>query len=94
MHNKKLHNLYTSSNIRFIKSKRMRWAWRVACVGATRSACRIFVEKPEGKRPLPLGRPMRGWENNIEMVVRKIGLENVNLNMTVIIQSPERQGIP
>jgi len=33
----------------------MRWAGHVACMEERRGACRILVEKPEGKRPL--GRP-------------------------------------
>jgi hypothetical protein len=33
----------------------MRWAGHVARMGETRNAYRIFVGKPEGKRPL--GKP-------------------------------------
>jgi hypothetical protein len=34
LHNEKLHSLYTSPNIiRVIKSRRIRWAGHVACVG-------------------------------------------------------------
>jgi hypothetical protein len=40
--------------------------WAVACMGETRNAYRILVGKPEGK--IPLGRPRRSWEENIEMV--------------------------
>jgi hypothetical protein len=36
-----------------------------------RSVYRIFVGKPEGRRPL--GRPRRGWENNIEMNLQEVG---------------------
>jgi hypothetical protein len=36
-----------------------------------RSAYRILVGKPEGKRPL--GRPRRSWVDNIKMDFRKIG---------------------
>jgi hypothetical protein len=43
----------------------MRWAGRVAGIGATKNAYRIFVEKAEGNRPL--GRPRRRRENNIEI---------------------------
>jgi hypothetical protein len=61
------HNLYSSpsiSIIRMIKSRRIRWAGHVSCMGEKRNACRILVGKPEEKRPL--GRPRRRWEDNIE----------------------------
>jgi hypothetical protein len=35
------------------------------------NAYRIFLENPEGKRPL--GRPKRRWVDNIKMDVREIG---------------------
>jgi hypothetical protein len=38
--------------------------------GETRTACRILVEKPEGKRPL--GRQRRSWVDNIKMDLREI----------------------
>jgi hypothetical protein len=60
LHHEELHNLYSSSNIiRMIKARRMRWARHVARMAEKRNACRILVEKPEGKRPP--GRPTRGW---------------------------------
>jgi hypothetical protein len=34
-------------------------------MGAERGVYRVFVGKPEGKRPL--GRPRRRWEGNIKM---------------------------
>jgi hypothetical protein len=43
--------------IRVIKSRKMRWAGHVACMGERRGIYRILVVKPEGKRPL--GRPGR-----------------------------------
>jgi hypothetical protein len=56
LHNKGLHNLYSSpSMIRIIKSRRMRWAGHLARMGKKRNVCRLLVGKPEGKRPL--GRP-------------------------------------
>jgi hypothetical protein len=53
LHNDELHNLYSSPNIvRVIKSRRMRWAGRVASMGEGRGAYRVLVESPEGKIPL------------------------------------------
>jgi hypothetical protein len=58
LYNEELHNLYSSPNIiRMIKSRRMRWAGHVACMGGKGNAYRILVRKPEGRRPL--GRPKR-----------------------------------
>jgi hypothetical protein len=52
LHNEELHNLYSSLDIiRMIKSRRMRWAGYVARV-QKRTAYRILVGKPEGKRAL------------------------------------------
>jgi hypothetical protein len=39
--------------------------------GGKRNAYRIFVGKPEGKRPL--GRLSRGWVDNIKVDLREIG---------------------
>jgi hypothetical protein len=72
LHNEELYNMYFSpSIIRIIKSGRMRWAGHVARMEEKRTAYRILVGKPEGKRPL--GRPKRRWEDNIRMDLRKIG---------------------
>jgi hypothetical protein len=54
---RKLHNeelsLYSSPNsIHMIKSRRMRWAGHVVCVGDRRDACRVLVGKPKRKRSL------------------------------------------
>jgi hypothetical protein len=49
----------------------MRWAGHVARIGAKRSAYRILVVEPEGKRPLD--RPRHTWVDNIKMDVREIG---------------------
>jgi hypothetical protein len=40
-------------------------------MGETRTAYRILVGKPDGKRPL--GRPRRRWVDNIKMDLREIG---------------------
>ena len=64
--------LYSLPNIlRVVKSRRMRWAGHVACVGEGRGVHRVLVGKPEGKRPL--GRPRCRWEDNIKMNLRKVG---------------------
>ena len=66
VHNEKLNDLYSSPNIvRVKKSGRMRWAGHVACMGEEKGAYRVLVGKPEGKRPL--GRPRRGWVDNIRI---------------------------
>jgi hypothetical protein len=57
LHNDELHNLYSSPNVRVIKSRIMRWAGHVARMGEGRGAYRVFVGRPEGERPL--GRPKR-----------------------------------
>jgi hypothetical protein len=54
-----------------MKSKRMRLAGHVARIWEKRTAYRILVGKPEGKRPLR--RPRHRWENNIKMDLREIG---------------------
>ena len=60
LHNKELNDLYYSPNIvRVIKSRRMRWALHVACMGEERGVYRVLVGKLEGRRPL--GRPRRRW---------------------------------
>jgi hypothetical protein len=47
LHNEELHNLCSSpSIIRIIKSRRMRWAGHVVCMGAKGNACRVLVGKP------------------------------------------------
>jgi hypothetical protein len=54
----------------------MRWARHVERLGEMRNVHKIFIGKPEGKRPL--GRPRRRWENNIIMDVREIGWKGVD----------------
>jgi hypothetical protein len=45
-------------------------------MGEKRTAYRIFVGKPEGKRPL--GRPRRRWVDNIKIDLRAIGCDGVD----------------
>jgi hypothetical protein len=72
LHSGELHNLYSSADIiRQIKSRRMRWAGRVAYIGKERKVYRILVGKPDGKRPL--GRPRRRWKDGNRMYLSEIG---------------------
>jgi hypothetical protein len=66
VHNEELHDLYSLPNIiMVIKSRMMRWARHVACMGETRYIFRVVVGKPEGRRPL--GRHGHRWENNMKV---------------------------
>ena len=72
LHNEKLNDLYSSSNIvRVIKSRKMRWAGDVARMGEERGGNRILLGKPEGRRPL--GKPRRRWVDNIRMDLKEVG---------------------
>ena len=42
-----------------------------ACMEEGRGVYKVFVGKPEGKRPL--GRPRRRWEDNIKMDLEEVG---------------------
>jgi hypothetical protein len=69
LHNDEIHSLYSSLNIvRVIKSRRMRWAGHVACMGVGTNVYRVLVRRPKGKRPL--GRPRCRWEDNIKIDLR------------------------
>ena len=71
LHNEELSDRYSLPNIvRVVKSRRMRWAGHVACMGEGRGMHRVLVGKPEGKRPL--GRPRRRWKDN-NMILQKVG---------------------
>jgi len=70
LHNEGLNGLYSSPNIvRVIKSRRKRWAGHLARMGEERGVYRVFVGKPEGKRPI--GRPRRRWLDNIRLISRR-----------------------
>ena len=59
--------MYSSPDtIRNLKTRQLRWAEYVA----SKSAYRILVEKPEGKRPL--GRPRRREEDDIKIDLREV----------------------
>ena len=73
LNKEELNDLYSSPDIILvIKSKRMRWAGYVVCMGERRDAYRVLVEKPEGNRPL--GGSKRRWEDNITTDLQEVGL--------------------
>jgi hypothetical protein len=77
LHNEELHSLYSSTSIiRMVRSRRMRWPGQVARMGEKRNAYRILVGKPEGKKPL--GKPRRSCEDNIKIDVREIGWDGMD----------------
>jgi hypothetical protein len=45
-------------------------------MGEGRGAYRVLVGRPEDKRPL--GRPRRGWEDNIKMDLGERGIDGAN----------------
>ena len=72
LHIKEFNDLCSLPNIDGgIKSRRMRWAEHVECMGERRVVYRVLVGKPEGTRPL--GRPIRRWADNIEMDLQEVG---------------------
>jgi hypothetical protein len=72
-----LYNLYASPNtVRVIESRMLRWLGHVAHMLEMRSAYKILVRKPEGKRPL--GGSRHTWEDNIRIDLRKIEWEVVD----------------
>ena len=71
LHNEELYDLYSSPNsVWVIKSRRMRWAGHVVCMGEE-GGYRVLVGKLEGKRPL--GRPRHRWVDNIRMDLQEVG---------------------
>jgi hypothetical protein len=59
-----------------IKSRRMIWARHVVCRGERRGVYRVFLGKPEGKRPL--GRPRHRWLDNIKMDLQEVGCRGMD----------------
>jgi hypothetical protein len=53
LHNQELYALYSSSNIiREIKSRTMKWAEHVACMGERKVAYKVLLGKPEERNHL------------------------------------------
>ena len=68
---------YRSLNIvRAIKSRILRLASHVARMDERRSAFKILIGTPTGKRSL--GRPRRRWEDNFRMELEEIGISTIN----------------
>jgi hypothetical protein len=77
LHNEELHKLCSSPNIvRMNKSRTIRWAGNIVCMGEMSTAYKILVGKSDGKRPLRKPRPK--WGNNIKMYLREVEMENVD----------------
>ena len=73
----KLYSLNRSPTIvRVIKSRALRWAGHVARMEEGRRAFKILTGKPTRKRSL--GRPRRGWEDNIRMNFKEICINTRN----------------
>ena len=54
----------------------MRWTGHVARMEEGSSVFKILTGTPTGKRPL--GRPRRGWEDNIRMDLKEMGINTRN----------------
>jgi hypothetical protein len=52
-------------------------AGHVVFMGGKRSACKVLVGEPEGRRPLR--RPRHRWEDSIKMDLEEIGLDWIHL---------------
>jgi hypothetical protein len=71
LHDEELHNLYASRIIvRVIKSREIRWAGHVACMGEMRNAYSILFGNLKG-------RATRKCEDNIRMDVKEVRWEGV-----------------
>ena len=73
LHNEEFYGLYSLTDInRVIKSRKLRWARHVACMGVRMGAYRILMGRPQGKNPL--GRPGHRYEENIKINLQELGL--------------------
>jgi hypothetical protein len=62
LYKEELNDLYYSPNIiRVIRSRRIRWAGHVVCMGESTGAYRVLVGKPEGRDHLKDGRIKLRW---------------------------------
>jgi hypothetical protein len=70
LNKEEIRNLYSSPNMRMMKSRRMRWAGHTAHMEDTRNAIKMSVGNPEGK--ILLLRPSHRWKDSISIVKIKI----------------------
>jgi hypothetical protein len=69
LRNEELHDLYLwLVMVQVAKSRRMRWAGHVTCMGDERNAYVVLVGKAEVEKPL--GRPRLRWKEDIKMYVK------------------------
>jgi len=77
LHNEELNDLYYSTSIvRVIKSRRIRWAGYVERIGERRGVSKVLLGKLEGRRPL--GKPRQRWEDNIKMDLQEVGCSGMD----------------
>ena len=70
LEDEELHSLYSLPNkSREIKPKRLMWGDHVARMEEGRTALKIIIGKPTGKRPS--GRPKWRWDDNIRIDLKK-----------------------
>jgi hypothetical protein len=69
-------DINTSNLFHIIKGRRMRWAGHVARKREKRTAYRLLVGKPEGRRPLEP--PRRRWLDNSRMDLVEVGWGDVD----------------
>jgi hypothetical protein len=79
LHDEELNDMYCSpTTVRVIKSRRTLWARYVARMGEGRGVYRVLVGELEGK--IPLERPRRTWEDNIQADLQEVGCRGMDWN--------------
>jgi hypothetical protein len=65
LHIEEFYNLYSSTNIRAVKSGEMRWAGHISYLKEMRNLYKMLIGKPAGMRQF--GRCRDRWKDNIKM---------------------------
>jgi hypothetical protein len=77
LHSGEPHDLYSSPNIRVIKSRKVSSAGHIACMAGKGNECRgVLCGKPDGKKPF--GRPSHEWGDHMKLGLKEIGWEGVD----------------